>query len=224
MKTLKLFLSATLVQLKKSLSRTERSFLLPFTAAILVMICFIITIFRSAPGTYVDELGFTGQDDYVVIEDPAETRKPSLEKKTVNTGESLYTILTSNGLTPAEVDRVAKQLKGSFSIRGFRAGQNYEIEKNPAGDFRRFTYFQDRAVTIHITRENGSSVLKVNRDAKEYETRLASLEGSVMETLSSELASRERTGLMKSLKKLFASRVNFSRDIKPGSGFRILFE
>ncbi|NTW94263.1 MAG: M23 family metallopeptidase [Chlorobiaceae bacterium] len=224
MKTLKPFLTAAAVQLKEYLSRAERSFWLPFSAASLVMIFFIFTIFSSEPGTYTDELGFTGDDDYVVIEDASEIRKPSIDKKTVQPGQSLYTILTSNGLTPADVDAIAGQLKGRFSIRGFRPGQNYEIEKSGAGIFQRFTYFQDRAVTIHIERENGSGELRVRRDAKEYENRLASIEGSVSKTLSSELAQRERSGLMRPVRKLFAGRLNFKRDIKPGSDFRLLFE
>lgn len=224
MNTLKPFLTAAAVQLKEYLSRAGRSFWLPFSAASLVMIFSIYTILSSAPGTYIDELGFTGDDDYVVIEEASEIRKPSIDKKTVQSGQSLYTILTSNGLTPADVDAIAGQLKGSFSIRGFRPGQKYEIEKSGAGTFQRFTYFQDRAVTIHIERESASGELKVRRDAKEYENRLATIEGSVSETLSSELAERERSGLMRPVRKLFAGRLNFKRDIKPGSEFRLLFE
>ncbi|MCF8384064.1 MAG: hypothetical protein K9G39_10840 [Chlorobium sp.] len=224
MKTLKPFLTAAADQLKHFLGRAGRSFWLPFSAASLVMIFSIFTILSSSPGTYIDELGFTGDDDYVVIEDASEIKKPSIDKKTVQSGQSLYTILTSNGLTPADVDNITKQLKGSFSIRGFRAGQNYEIEKSSTGIFQRFTYFQDRAVTLHIERESTSGDLKVRRDAKEYENRLATIEGSVSETLSSELAQRERSGLMRPVRKLFAGRLNFKRDIKPGSEFRLLFE
>ncbi len=224
MKTLKPFLTAAAVQLKHYLSRADRSFWLPFSAASLVMIFFIFTILSSAPGTYIDELGFTGDGDYVVIEDESEIKKPAIDKKTIQPGESLYTILTSNGLTPKDVDAITRQLKGSFSIRGFRPGQNYEIEKNGEGLFQRFTYFQDRAVTIHIERESGSGDLKVRRDAKEYETRLAVIEGSVSETLASELAQKERSGLMRPTRKLFAGRLDFKRDIKPDSKFRLLFE
>ncbi|NTV20080.1 MAG: M23 family metallopeptidase [Chlorobium limicola] len=224
MKTPKPFLAAAAVQLKHYLSRAERSFWLPFSAASLVMIFSIFTILSSAPGTYIDELGFTGDSDYVVIEDASEIKKPAIDKKIVQPGESLYTILIANGLTPANVDAIARQLKGSFSIRGFRPGQNYEIEKNGDGLFQRFTYFQDRAVTIHIERESESGDLKVRRDAKEYETRVATIEGSVSKTLASELARRERSGLMRPTRKLFAGRLDFKRDIKPGSEFRLLFE
>lgn len=224
MKTLKPLLISAARQLKSILCQADRSFWLPMTGATLVMIFFIVTVFRSSPGTYADELGFTGQNDYVVIDDSSETKKPTIDKKTVKSGESVYTILISNGLTPAAVDGAAKQLKGSFSIQGFRPGQHYEIEKSSTGSFQRFTYFQDRAVTIHIERENENSKLKVRRDAKEYETRIAAIEGSVTESLSSELAARERSGVMRSLRKLFAGRVNFKRDIRPGSDFRILFE
>ncbi|MBM3162976.1 MAG: M23 family peptidase [Chlorobi bacterium] len=222
MKRLNPYLAALAAGMKSLLSQADKSFWLPFSAASLVMIFAIASVLGSAPGTFTDELGFTGHDDYVVIDDDSGQNKPSIEKRTVKSGESLYTILTSNGLTPADVDGVAKQLKGSFSIRGFRPGQNYEIEKSGSGDFQRFTYFQDRAVTIHIERENNS--LKVRRDAREYENRIAAIEGSVSKTLSSELAARERSGLMRSMRKLFSGRVNFKRDIKPGTEFRILFE
>ncbi|MBM3422854.1 MAG: peptidoglycan DD-metalloendopeptidase family protein [Chlorobi bacterium] len=224
MKPLKPFISIAVRQLKLFVSHLDRTVWLPLSAAALVLILFTANIYQSTPGTWADELGFTGHDDYVVIDDASKEVKPSIHKKTVLSGESLYTILTSNGLTPTEVNAVTRQLKGSFSIRGFKPGQRYDLEKDASGDFRRFTYFQDRAVTIHIERESENGDMKVRRDAKEYENRTAAIEGTVSESLSRELTARERSGLMRPLRKLFASQVNFRRDIKPGTEFRILFE
>ncbi|WP_292002241.1 M23 family metallopeptidase [Chlorobium sp.] len=211
-------------QLKDYISHADLAIWLPLSGATLVMIFFISAIIQSASEAYTDELGFTGQDDFVVISDEAGNNKPAIDKKNVRAGESLYTILTANGLTPHDIDGVTRQLKGSFSIRGFRPGQRYEIEKTDSGDFRRFTYFQDRTVTIHIERETDSSDLKVRRDEKEYEYRFAAIDGSVSESLSQELAVRKRSGLMHPFRKLFSGRVDFRRDIKPGTEFRILFE
>lgn len=224
MNLLKPLLSTTLAKLKYHLDQSNRALWLPVSAALLVTMFFLITIFQAEPGTYVDELGFTGQDDDVVIDDLSESNKPIVEKKTVQPGESIYTILTANGLTPGDVEETAKQLKSSFSIRKFRPGQHYEIEKSSTGRLLRFTYFQDPMMTVHIERDTATGSMKVRREAKEYETRLAFIEGSVSTTLSSELATRNRSELIRPMKKLFRGRVNFIRDIRPGSGFRVLYE
>ncbi len=99
--------------------------LLPLLAGTLVVVFFTITLFLSDPGSYTDELGFTGDNDIVTIEESPPVKQPlvTVTREKIKPGESLYTILSDKGLSPNEIDGITKQLKGNFSLRGFRPGQ-----------------------------------------------------------------------------------------------------
>ncbi|NTV05869.1 MAG: M23 family metallopeptidase [Chlorobiaceae bacterium] len=200
--------------------------LLPLLAGTLVVVFFTITLLLSDPGSYTDELGFTGDNDVVVIEESPPVKQPlvTVTREKIKPGESLYTILSDKGLSPNEIDGITKQLKGNFSLRGFRPGQSYETAKNSDGTLHHFSYFQDKATTIHIEQNEETSQLVVRRDVKEFDTRIASLEGTVTNNLSSSLKSNGRPNLMGGIKNLFSSRVNFRNDINPGTKYKILFE
>jgi murein DD-endopeptidase MepM/ murein hydrolase activator NlpD len=221
-KIFQMFLS----RLKPLKQKITPALLLPFLAGTLVIVFFSITLLVSDPGSYTDELGFTGDNDYVTIEESPQPLKPriTITKEKIKPGESLYTILTNKGLSANEIDAITKQLKNNVSLRGFRPGQSYETTKNRDGTLHQFSYFQDKATTIHIEQQGETGPLMVRREVKKYDTRIASLDGTVTKNLSYSLKSDGRSSLMDGIKKLFSSRINFKNEINPGTKYKILFE
>jgi murein DD-endopeptidase MepM/ murein hydrolase activator NlpD len=213
-------------RLKPLKQKITPALLLPFLAGTLVVVFFTLTLLLSDSGNYTDELGFTGDNDIVTIEESLPTKKPliTVTREKIKPGESLYTILSDKGLSPNDIDGITKQLKGNFSLRGFRPGQDYETAKNSNGTLHHFSYFQDRATTIHIEQQEETGKLVVRREIKEFDTRIASLEGTVTKNLPNSLMSHGRSSLMDGIKKLFSSRINFAKDINPGTKYKILFE
>jgi murein DD-endopeptidase MepM/ murein hydrolase activator NlpD len=202
------------------------AFWLPFLAGTLVLLFFSLTLLLSDPGSYTDELGFTGDNDKVTIQETPQKKAPApvILREEIKPGDSLYSILISKGATPTDADGIAKQLKSNFSIRAFRPGQSYETEKSGSGALVRFSYFQDKATTIHVEKDNATGIFKVRREVTGYDTKIASVEGTVTSSLSQALQSSNRTSLLAGIKPLFASQINFRHDIKPGTKYRILFE
>ena len=191
----------------------------------IALLCFLsFALFQYNQEKYSDELGFTGENAPVTREETPQPKIPLLQKELVKPGESLYTILIHKGVTPHDIDDITKQLKGQFSLKGFRPGQSYETKINSDGSLQRFSYFQDKATTIHIEKEPNSGTLKVRKEIQEYDTRTATLEGTVTKSISQELHARGRSSLLSTLKPVFSSRLDFRHDIKPGTKYRILFE
>jgi murein DD-endopeptidase MepM/ murein hydrolase activator NlpD len=171
-----------------------------------------------------DELGLNGEYDKVTIEEGENDPSLGIEKRTINKGESIYTILTGAGLTPAEVQQLTSQLKGDKAVRGFRAGRSYEIEKTRNGNFMRFTWQASPSTVLHLVKDQQTGKLSVNRETIEFDTRVATLEGTLHTSLSNELSLRNRSSLGPQLKKILSSRVDFKKDIHAGATYRILYQ
>ncbi len=173
---------------------------------------------------YDDELGVNEESDLIEIEQGEVPEKNSITEKKIRKGESLYILLTANGLSPAEVNEVSKQLKGKFSVRSLRPGQSYQVEKDPDNRFLSFSLQQSLVSKLHLERDLESGAFHVWQEIMEYDTRLATLTGTIASNLSLELQQHNRYSLIGQLQNLFASKINFRRDIHPGTTYRILYE
>lgn len=171
-----------------------------------------------------DELGITGESELVVIEDEDSKFSNTISEAVIQKGQSLYGILTGEGLTPAQVHEVTTQLKGSFSIRNFRPGKSYLIEKDPSGNFLCFTYQQSPSSILHVQKNTESEEFNIWQETFEYQNRVSALAGTISSNLAVELQQQKRYGLITQLQKLFAYKINFKRDIQPGTAYNILFE
>jgi len=211
-------------RLELPVQKITPGFRLPILAGVLMLFFFTVNFILHEPGSYLDELGFTGDNDAVTLDVTPEEKKPAASIEKIRPGESLYSILSVKGLTPADIDSIVRQLKGSFSVHGFLPGHSYETQLNGNGSLQRFSYFPDRATAIHIERQNGTGGFFVRCEVREYATRIETLEGTLSGTLSQALRSKGRSTLLVGMKNLFSSRINFSSDITPGTKYRILFE
>lgn len=173
---------------------------------------------------YDDELGTTDDTELVTIEDESSKFSNTISEETILRGQSLYSILTNAGLSPKEVHEITLQLKGSFSVKNFRPGKSYLVEKDPSGNFLCFTYQQSPSSILHVQRETESEQFNIWQETFESQNRVSALSGTISSTLSAELQQHGRYALISQLQKLFAHKVNFKRDIQPGTTYNVLFE
>lgn len=226
MKALKEIFQLLFSQMRPLKQKITLPLLLPFFSGVLVLLFFTLTLLNSDQGEFNDELGYTGDNDYVTIEKSPQTKKPLMivTRERIKAGESLSFLLAEKGFAPKEIRSIHKELKKRFSAKNFRTGQSYETTMNSSGKLQRFSYFQDQATTIHIEKNKRSGRLTVQKEIQSYETRIASLDGTVTQSLSHSLKSSGRTKLIGSITALFSSKINFRNDITPGSKYKILFE
>lgn len=197
------------------------------TAVTVIAVLGISGVFLSASSLFDitdDELGITEASEQIVIEDEDSTFSNTFYEATIQKGQSLYGILTGEGLTPAQVHEITTQLKESFSIRNFRPGKSYLIEKDPSGNFLCFTYQQSPSSILHVHREAESEQFNIWQETFESQNRISALSGTISSSISAELQKNNRYALITQLQKLFAYKVNFKRDIQPGTTYNILFE
>ena len=193
-------------------------------SAVIIISGLFLPVFPSLFQSYDDELGITGESELVDIEDAESKYSNSITEATIKRGQSLYSILTEEGLTPSEVHEIIQQLKGSFSIRNFRPGKSYLVEKDPSGEFLCFTYQQTPSNILHVQKDSESEKFNIWQETFEYQNRISVLTGTISSNLASELQQHNRYGLITQLQKLFAYKINFKRDIQPGTTYNLLFE
>lgn len=181
-------------------------------------------LFSSLFGNYNDELGVSEATETIEIEEGEPEPVNQILTEKVKRGESLYVILTSHGLSPADIAVISKELKGKFSVRSLRPGQQYQIEKTPDGRFLSFSLQESRARKLHMQKDEDSGSFQVWQEVLDYDVQLATLSGTINSTLALELQKNSRYSLITELQNLFAWKINFNRDIQPGTAYRVLFE
>lgn len=182
------------------------------------------SLYKSMGLVSDDELGLDDESDQVTIDEGENGLSETIEKKTVQRGDSIYNILNNAGLTPTEIHELTSQLKGDKTIRGFRAGKSYELETGKDGSFTRFTWKADPTTIIHLTKNQETGELGVNKEIIELETRIATIEGTLHTSLAKELSSKNRSGLSAQLNRILSSKINFRRDIRDGTTYKILYQ
>lgn len=218
-------LSVLLNRLSTTLRESKITAFFPAVAGVTLVLLLAFLFLPTVPayfGGYQDELGVASEAEQVEIEEALPSN--TLAEKAVRKGQSLYTILIGEGLSPKEIHSITKQLEGNFSIKNFRPGKRYLVEKDPSGDFLCFTYHQSPSHILHIQKDPASEQFSIWDEKFDYQKRVAAISGTISSNLSAELQKRHRYGLITQLQKLFACTVNFKRDIQPGTEYNILFE
>ena len=189
-----------------------------------IVISLVLFSFSTFFASHEDELGYTSESELLDIENEAPKHSNSHTEKTIKKGQSLYSILVDEGLSPKEIHEITAEFNSSFSIKNFRPGKTYSIEKNPSGEFLCFTYQQSPSSILHVQKNPDSNAFNIWEESFEYQNRVAALTGKISSTLSAELQEQKRYALISQLQKLFNHSINFKRDIQPGTAYNILFE
>lgn len=90
--------------------------------------------------------------------------------------------------------------------------------------FSRLTWQASPTSILHLTKNPETGELSVNKETIEFETRIATLEGTLHTSFAQELSSKNRSSLSAKLNKILSSKINFRKDIQDGTAYKILFQ
>ncbi len=219
-------------QIKKSrklFHRTSRKTPLGTLLVITLAAILVISAINHLPAfqlqNYEDELGATGEPEQVFLDEHEARFSNTVSQALINRGESLYSILSGEGLNPAQISEITSQLKTcDFSAKSVKPGKTYLIEKDPSGRFLCFTYQQSPSRALHIEQNPEKQTFNIWQETFEHEKRISALTGSISSNLAAELQQQKRYALITQLQQIFSHQINFKRDIHPGTAYNILFE
>ena len=139
----------------------------------------------------------------------------------VKSGDSLYTIFNTLGLSQRDMLRVTKG-DGKVLTR-IHPGQALEFVVSDAGALQKLVYRVSEVDSIHFDRDGDSFVDQ--RVEEPYETRVVSSQGEIQSSL---FLSGQSAGLtdftIMSMVEIFGWDVDFALDIRTGDTFSVIYE
>lgn len=143
-------------------------------------------------------------------------------------GENLPQELMQMGFNRTEVYRLLSAVKKKQKMNRLPLGQKFtlvyqEKEERKAGPIEKFKFHTTKDQTITATLQNGE--YKAKRNSRELQTNKAVAIGKIDGSLYAS-ASRANlpTSLVPSFANLFAWELDFTRDIRPGDAFKVVYE
>lgn len=152
---------------------------------------------------------------------------PGIVEDKVAKADTLGRLLKRSGLTAPETDEVIRSLTGKLDFRAIRTGQDYRIERGPAGRVEKFQLVVSKMLTVRSERQADGQLLGV---ADEVATKIetVALGGKIESSLYAALKganSNEAPGpLVDFFVDVFAYDIDFFNDTQPGDTFRVVVE
>lgn len=138
-------------------------------------------------------------------------------------GESLSTSLRRQGITSATIHLIASQLQSVFDFRQSRPGDRYRLAQDTDGMVLNFRYMVSSEKSHYMFWEEDR--YEVRTESAELHAQLAKVSGRVDSSLYESLAELgEKAQLAGDIAEIFAWDIDFSRNVRPGDDFQILFE
>jgi murein DD-endopeptidase MepM/ murein hydrolase activator NlpD len=156
---------------------------------------------------------------------PDERPPPALDvlQGTLGRGESLAGSLADQGISAELVHTIEKGLTGLFDFRRAQPGQRYELSRDAAGRLVEFRYFLSKTDGYLLRRT--ADGWAASRDAVALHARTARIAGLISSSLhQAVVALGESPQLANDFSEIFAWDIDFSRSVRPGDEFRILYE
>lgn len=149
---------------------------------------------------------------------------PSFVEGAIEPGQSLSAAAVRRGVPAASLNPVVASLGEIFDFRRSQVGDRFEVELTSSGRITTLRYQTSPEVVYEarLTDEGGYAsrqvevVLDIERDVI-----VGSIEGSFY---SSVTAAGEAESLATKVVGIFQWDIDFSKDVRPGDAFRILFE
>jgi murein DD-endopeptidase MepM/ murein hydrolase activator NlpD len=138
-------------------------------------------------------------------------------------GETLASALEKNGVSSAAVHLIATEIEPVFNFRYARPGDGYRLIQDETGQVLWFRY--TRSPLQHYTIERNGEGYRLSRHDPELVRRRARIAGLVSTSLYEAVeALGEEVGVANDFAEIFAWDVDFTRGVKPGDEFSILYE
>ena len=161
-----------------------------------------------------------------LVEPTAWSTNPPLTvvtKGSLDHGESLSVSLRRQGITSATIHLVASELSRVFDFRQARPGDRYRLAQDPQGmvlDFR-YVVSPEKSFTLHWDGQR----YQVRAETAPLHAQLSKVSGTVNSSLYESIMDLgEKIQLANDFAEIFAWDIDFSRNVRPGDDFQILFE
>ncbi|MFP6639997.1 MAG: M23 family metallopeptidase [Myxococcota bacterium] len=144
-------------------------------------------------------------------------------KGVLDRGESLSISMRRQGIASATIHLIASEISRIFDFRHARPGDRYRLAQDPDGMVLDFRYSVNPEKSYYMFWEGDH--YEVQEERAQLRSQLAKLAGSVDSSLYEAIARLgEKAQLASDFADIFAWDIDFSRNVRPGDDFQILFE
>jgi murein DD-endopeptidase MepM/ murein hydrolase activator NlpD len=159
----------------------------------------------------------------VVVAAPAPIEVRVYTEGELRRGETLAAALDRQDVSPALVHEIATSLRPVFDFRYSRAGDRYRLAQDAEGRITDFDY--RRSEWERFTLRRDGDALLPERVAPEVEVERGRVAGVITSNLYDAVEALGESGeLAHDFAEIFAWDVDFSRSVRPGDEFHILYE
>ncbi len=155
------------------------------------------------------------------------SRPPAPERRIVKgsmrPGDSLSSSFARAGLARALAFRIDRLVRPEFSFRRAQPGHTWTVQLDGAGALVDFRYALSRYELVHLFYDHGRPV--VRQEEANLNSRRTTLQGRVESTLYEAVTARgEDSQLAHDFSEIFAWDLDFTRSVRAGDAFRVLYE
>ncbi len=141
----------------------------------------------------------------------------------IEAGESLHSTLTSMGISAGTVHEIAVEMRPEFDFRYSKPGDRFRLVRRPDGSVMEFEYRTSATEGYRLHRVAG--ILVAHKLEVNLVRRVERLSGVVANSVYNAIRNLGESGqLAHDFSELFAWELDFTRDVRPGDEFRILYE
>lgn len=156
--------------------------------------------------------------------DISEPVAPRVTEGVLRRGDTLARSLTGQGVSARVVDRIAREMIGHYDFRHSQPGHGYRLEQNAEGEIEFFRYRISSIIDYELSLDEDGGYTVV-RDEAVLWTRQTMVAGIVTSSLYGAITDLGAgPQLASDFTDVFAYDVDFSRMIRVGDEFRILYE
>lgn len=162
------------------------------------------------------------------VEQPAQQPAPPPEPSPAYAGivrknTSFFDLLTACGVTPQEINTIAKKSKAVYDFRRIYPGQSYSLYTDSVGCFDRFTLELDDVSYIEVNRDGGD--FSTERKEYPFEVEVKSASGLIQHSLYATIIDQSLPlELGAKLADIFAWDIDFFTDVRKNDYFRVIYE
>ncbi len=172
---------------------------------------------REAELPHVSAPGF-GQ-----VDEPGSSSLIVVTKGTLEEGQSLGGELAKRGISHAVVHLISQEVRPLFDFRHSRPGHRYRLALDAEGNLVDFRYSTSLEESIYLFWDGESYV--VRKDRAKLQARVVTLAGLVDTSVYDAVrALGEDPQLADDFSEIFAWDIDFTRNVKSGDSFRVLYE
>jgi murein DD-endopeptidase MepM/ murein hydrolase activator NlpD len=153
-----------------------------------------------------------------------ETLAPRISEAELRRGDTLASSMGSRGVSGRVVDRIAREMIGHFDFRRSQPGHSYRLVQDENGEIESFRYRTSSTVSYELIRVTDGNYEVVRNEAQLW-PRQVMIAGIVTSSLYGAITDLGAGAqLANDFTDVFAYDVDFSRMVKTGDEFRILYE